>query len=148
MIVFPRKFQTDQSALEFLVDVLIVIENLTGIHQFLQNKFNMTSMGIIRNFSAKHSRHHHSLFKESSKSDDIASLLGLPGIEDAHKLWNLTSHAKESMIKEVLCPRSLLAEDNNLCREQKSRFHGSLHLPFTLESNCAKMTSFLDFFLR
>ena len=64
----------------------------------------MTSMGIIRNFSAKHSRHHHSLFKESSKSDDIASLLGLPGIEDAHKLWNLTSHAKESMIKEVLCP--------------------------------------------
>ena len=106
----------------------------------------MTSMGIIRNFSAKHSRHHHSLFKESSKSDDIASLLGLPGIEDAHKLWNLTSHAKESMIKEVLCPRSLLAEDNNLCREQKSRFHGSLHLPFTLESNCAKMTSFLDFF--
>ena len=113
-----------------------------------QNKFNMTSMGIIRNFSAKHSRHHHSLFKESSKSDDIASLLGLPGIEDAHKLWNLTSHAKESMIKEVLCPRSLLAEDNNLCREQKSRFHGSLHLPFTLESNCAKMTSFLDFFLR
>ena len=98
-------------------------------------------MGIIRNFSAKHSRHHHSLFKESSKSDDIASLLGLPGIEDAHKLWNLTSHAKESMIKEVLCPRSLLAEDNNSCREQKSRYHYAWYfaLTFTLESNCAKI---------
>ena len=77
----------------------------------LQNMFNMTAMGLIRNFS-EHSRHHHSRFKESSKkSDDIASLLGLPGIEDAHKLWNLTSHAKESMIKEVLCSTTIYAEN-------------------------------------
>ena len=30
LIVFPRKFQTDQSALEFLFLFMIVTENLTG----------------------------------------------------------------------------------------------------------------------
>ena len=44
------------------------------------------------------SRHHHRIF--TGKSDDIASLLALPNM-DAHKLWNLTSHSKQSMIKEV-----------------------------------------------
>ena len=61
---------------------------------FFQNKFNMTSMEGIR----ERSRHHHRIF--TGKSDDIASLLALPNM-DAHKLWNLTSHSKQSMIKEV-----------------------------------------------
>ena len=61
---------------------------------FFQNKFNMTAMESIR----ERSRHHHRIF--TGKSDDIASLLALPNM-DAHKLWNLTSHSKQSMIKEV-----------------------------------------------
>ena len=61
---------------------------------FFQNKFNMTAMEGIR----ERSRHHHRIF--TGKSDDIASLLALPNM-DAHKLWNLTSHSKQSMIKEV-----------------------------------------------
>ena len=59
-----------------------------------QNKFNMTAMEGIR----ERSRHHHRIF--TGKSDDIASLLALPNM-DAHKLWNLTMHSKQSMIKEV-----------------------------------------------
>ena len=59
-----------------------------------QNKFNMTAMEGIR----ERSRHHHRIF--TGKSDDIASLLALPNM-DAHKLWNLTLHSKQSMIKEV-----------------------------------------------
>ena len=55
----------------------------------------MSAMGGLRN----HSRHHHRIFTD--KSDDIASLLAMPNM-DAHKLWNLTSHTKERMIKEVL----------------------------------------------
>ena len=54
----------------------------------------MTAMEGIR----ERSRHHHRIF--TGKSDDIASLLALPNM-DAHKLWNLTSHSKQSMIKEV-----------------------------------------------
>ena len=54
----------------------------------------MTAMESIR----ERSRHHHRIF--TGKSDDIASLLALPNM-DAHKLWNLTSHSKQSMIKEV-----------------------------------------------
>ena len=54
----------------------------------------MTAMTELRDKS----RHHHRIFTE--KSDDIASLLALPSI-DAHKLWNLTAHSKEAMIKEV-----------------------------------------------
>ena len=61
-----------------------------------QNKFNITAMAALR----QKSRHHHRIFTQKSE-DDIASLLVLPNM-DAHKLWNLTSHSKESMIKEVL----------------------------------------------
>ena len=64
----------------------------------------MTAMEGIR----ERSRHHHRIF--TGKSDDIASLLALPNM-DAHKLWNLTSHSKQSMIKEVGISTYLLFKD-------------------------------------
>ena len=59
-----------------------------------QNKFNISAMTELR----EKSRHHNKV--QTKQSDDIASLLNLPNM-DAYKLWNLTAHARKSVIKEV-----------------------------------------------
>lgn len=56
----------------------------------------MSAMWELRN----RSRHHHRIFNENTE-EDIASLLALPNM-DAHKIWALTAHSKEAMIREVI----------------------------------------------